>query len=378
MKICLVNSYYPPWIGGAETYVSNLAQRLAVRGHDVTVYCACSPLEPGERVEEGVLVRRLPSRLSFYGTPLVDFPSGMLREGFDVVHCGFPGPYLAALTSFVSVLRRVPSVVTWHNDLPAVTSAAGLLVGVHNLLSPLYLNAFRRIIATTGAYAGSSKVLKRYAGKVRVIPNGVDAVRFSPGVNGGVVREKYGFVGKKVALFVGALTPWHRYKGVDVLLEAFKAVSVKCGDLRLLVVGGGSLLEYYRGVAEGLGLGDRVVFAGGVNAGDLPGFYAACDFLVLPSLDRSEGFGLVLLEAMASGRVVVGCRVGGVVDVVENGVNGLLVEAGDVGGLGAGMVALCGDDGLRIRMGANGRRFAEKHDWSVVAERVAAVYREVV
>ena len=251
-----------------------------------------------------------------------------------------------------------------------------MLVGLHSAVSPLYLDHFQRIIATTGVYARRSETLRRYRDRVTVIPNGVDTRKFNPGVNGDPVRERYGLRGK-VVLFVGALTRWHGYKGLDVLLKAFRTVKDRLGDARLVVVGDGPMRDVYEGLAREYGLGSSVTFAGYADDSTLPLYYAACDLLVLPSKDSSEGFGLVLLEAMASGKPVIGSRVGGVVEVIEDARAGLLAAPGDPQSLAGSIIALCEDGKARQRMGEEGRRFAEEHDWSRVAGSVERVYREV-
>ena len=378
MKVCLVNSFYPPWIGGAETYVSSLARGLEGLGDRVTVYCASNPLPPGEAFEDGVRVRRMRAPLRLYGTPIAISPLNLFREDYDVIHCNFPSPYLAALFSWFGKVRGIPTVLTWHNDLPKVTSAAGLLVTTHNLLSRYYLTHYRRIIATTEVYSKTSYILRQYSSKVRVVPNGVDTERFSPAVGGDVVRRQHGLDGRKVVVFVGALTQWHAYKGLDSLLRAVKRASAGRDDLRLLVVGSGPMLPTYVRMAGDMGLGETVVFAGRASESTLPQYYAAGDMTVLPSRDRSEGFGLVLLEAMASGRAVIGTETGGIGEIVKGGQNGLLVRPGDDGGLGEAIVKLADDDALRARMGRTGRAFAEQHTWKKSVEMTRRIYQEAV
>ncbi len=378
MRICLVNSFYPPWIGGAETYTSNLARGLVRNGHEVTVYCACDPLLPGESTEEGVRVRRMRAPLRLYGTPIAVSPLNLFVEDYDIVHCNFPSPYLSALFSWFSRAKGIPAVLTWHNDLPYVTSAAGLLVRAHSLFSPAYLRYYDRIIATTSVYARTSYTLRRYPGKVRVVPNGVDTSRFSPLVSGDEVRARHGLEGRTVVLFVGALTQWHAYKGVDQLIAAFRVAASTNSDLRLLVVGRGSLLPSFKRQVSAASLEDKVIFAGQVSGDLLPHYYAACDFAVLPSKDRSEGFGLVLLEAMASGKPVIGSRVGGVTDVIRHGETGLLVDPVMPEPLADAIVKLGGDHRLRNELGRRGRAYAEGHDWSATVKLVEDVYREAI
>ncbi|HEV2390680.1 MAG TPA: glycosyltransferase family 4 protein [Nitrososphaerales archaeon] len=374
--MCLVNSFYPPWTGGAETYTSSLAKGLARNGHEVTVYCACNPLPPGESFEQGVRVRRMRAPIRLYGTPIAISPFNLLVEDYDIVHCNFPSPYLAALFSWFSKAKRIPSVLTWHNDLPRVTTAAGILVRAHDFLSPSYLEFYRRIIATTGVYAESSKTLRKYVKKVRVVPNGVDTTRFSPHLSGERIRETYGLQNKVVVLFVGALTQWHAYKGVDDLITAFKLSSSRQDSLRLLVVGSGPVLPFYENMVRNLSLADKVIFAKNVPDDLLPSYYAASDLVALPSKNRSEGFGLVLLEAMATAKPVIGSNVGGISGVIRQGETGLLVNPNEPESLAGAMLKLANDRDLRDYIGKNGRLFAEEHDWSATVAAVEKVYAE--
>jgi glycosyltransferase involved in cell wall biosynthesis len=378
LEICLVNSYYPPWIGGAETYVSNLAQTLSKRGNRVTIYCSSKPLKSDTTLQDGIKVVRMRTPLTFYGTPLVLFPASIVSNHFDIIHANFPSPFLASISASVSSLRKIPSVLTWHNDLPPVTSGAGMLVKIHDLVSPCYLSRFDRIIATTLAYTNKSKTLSRYMRKVRVIRNGVDTKKFNPSVSGYKVRQEYRLWKNKIILFVGALTRWHAYKGVDILILAFNITRKKYPDAALLLVGEGELAGEYRKLVAMLGLQEKVIFAGRVSDDRLPEYYAACDLAVLPSKDSSEGFGLTLIEAMATGKSVIGSSVGGIVDVISPGENGLLVAPQNIEDLAEAMNTLLNNEDLRTSLGSNGRLFAEHFDWHKVSERVEILYKEIL
>jgi glycosyltransferase involved in cell wall biosynthesis len=376
MKVALANSYYPPWIGGAETYVSNLAKALANRGHNVTVYCADRPVRSGQFLIDGVKIVRMTTPVTLYGTPITMFPSSILSENYDVLHSNFPSPFIAAFIAALSRFTNTPAVLTWHNDLPPVTSTAGLLIHLHNLFADSYLSTYRSIIATTEVYTRLSSLLRRYGHRVCVIPNGVDTLRFNPQVEGESVRAKHNLRGCLVVLFVGALTIWHSYKGVDLLLRSFGEVAKKYDTARLLIVGSGSLMPTYERLANELSLGNKVVFAGNVAEEQLANYYAASDVFVLPSKDYSEGYGLVLLEAMASGKPVVGSAVGGIVDVISHGKTGLLAMPSSAS-LSDALVELLTDEDRRLEMGNNGRRFAETRDWSIIARKTEEVYERI-
>jgi glycosyltransferase involved in cell wall biosynthesis len=377
MKVCLVNSFYPPYIGGAETYVSNLARNLVALGHEITVYCGDRPLAAGALYDGEVKVVRMRVPLSFYGTPLARFPASFATGDFDIIHCNFPNPYFTVISAAASRLEGVPAVLTWHNDLPAVTRAAATLVSINNIASVAYLTPYSKIIVTTNIYAKNSKMLRRERRKVEVIPNGVDTKTFNPQVECEWVKEKYHLKGYKTLIFVGALTTWHTYKGLDVLLKAFSLVRKDCDMLKLLIVGGGNLLDHYQRLAQETGADDRVVFSGRVGDGALPACYAASDFAVLPSRDSSEGFGLALLEAMACGKAVIGSGVGGIPEVIEDWKNGILVKPRDPEALANAIHALYMDDEVREKMGVAGREFAESRDWNIIAQKVSSLYHKV-
>ncbi len=380
MRVCIINTFFPPWRGGAETHVYNLARNLSKFGHEVIVFCADDPLQPGTYQIEGVTVKRLKDFGWLYGVPLIP---GLARELLnvkaDIIHAHFPNPFNATLSALTAYIRGIPSILTWHNDLPYVTRMAGFLAGLHDyFLSPVYLGFFRKIIATSKIYALSSRILLRNIEKVRVIPNGVDCRLFNPEVEGERIRKIYNLEGGIVILFVAALTKWHKYKGLDFLLKAFKIVKKNFVNARLLIIGEGPLRRNYESLALSLGINEDALFVGEVGEKELPEFYAASDMVALPSLDRSEGFGLTLLEGNASGRPVIGSKVGGVPEVIEDGYNGFLVRPHDENALAKAIEKLCNDENLRIRMGKNGRNFAEQLDWGDVSKKIENLYFEVI
>jgi len=380
MQICLVNSFFPPWRGGAETYTYNLARHLVARGHGVKVFCAAPPRKPGEHSVDGVRVNRLPVAAWICGTPItLDLPLALMKVDADLLHVGFPSPYNAFHVSLVSKLRGIPSVLTWHNDLPAVSSTASLLVRLHDsFVLPAYIGRYRSIISTTETYARESPILARWRSKVRIVPNGVDSRRFSPEVDGNAVRAKFALGDRPIVLFIGALTRWHSYKGLDILLKAFSLLAKTFRDVALLIIGDGELRTRYEKMAIDLRIRHDVFFFGDVDDLHLPSFCAASDFLVLPSKDRSEGFGLTILEENACGKPAIGSKVGGIPAVISHGYNGLLVPPCDPSKLCEAMRYLLENVEERLEMGRKARMFAEKRDWSVVARETESIYKDIL
>jgi glycosyltransferase involved in cell wall biosynthesis len=161
----------------------------------------------------------------------------------------------------------------------------------------------------------------------------------------------------RILLTVARLTASDSYKGVDHVIQALPAVLSVVPDLYYVVVGEGDDRQRLERLAVDAGVEDRVMFAGARADAELAGYYRACDAYVMPS--RSEGFGIVYLEAMSCGKPVVAANSGGAPEVVEDGVTGLLVEYGDVPTLACSLTRLLTDRECRQRMGEAGRRRVE-------------------
>jgi 1,2-diacylglycerol 3-alpha-glucosyltransferase len=153
------------------------------------------------------------------------------------------------------------------------------------------------------------------------VPTGVDCSRFQPDNYDIEFLHRYGLQGKKVVLHVGRLS---KEKRLDIALGAVKELSGTDPHLRLLVVGGGPALEHYKDMVRDLGISDRVVFTGFLPDRDLEVAYATCDMLVISSTFETQG--LVVLEAMASGRPVAGMRARAIPEFVQEGKNGCLFD----------------------------------------------------
>ena len=201
--------------------------------------------------------------------------------------------------------------------------------------------------------------------RLHLIPPGVN-----PSLFVGPFEDPFSGVGKPRVLFVGRLTP---QKGVGTLVAAVGLL--KDPSARVLLVGDGPERPALERQAERIGVGDRLHFVGFLAHERLPAMFSHADLLVLPSL--YEELGTVLLEAMQAGLPIVASKTGGVPDVIEDGVNGLLVPPADPGALARAIDRLLADSGLarRLSEGAQGR--GKDYGWEVLAGRVLAVYHGV-
>jgi glycosyltransferase involved in cell wall biosynthesis len=335
-------------------------------------------LKPGIYSDAGIDIDRLRLIGRLYGTPIpVGLKDALKEIDADIFHANFPSPYFAYNVSRTAHLRKIPAILTWHNDLPPVTSSAKLLIEIHDkLVLPRYIHGYRQIIATSSIYASQSRILSQFAKMVTVIPNGVDCERFNPEVDSSNVRRQLETDQKFVLLFVAALTKWHRYKGLEILLQAMKIACETEERIMLVIVGGGELKFEFESLANTLNLKKKVVFVGDISDKLLPGYYGACDVLVLPSKDMSEGFGLTLLEANATGKPCIASNIGGIPSVIENDYNGILVPPNDPLSLAQAIISLAKDSEKCLKFGENGRKLALLRDWREIAARTEQVYMQ--
>lgn len=374
MKIALVSEYYYPLLGGITEHVYNLAKSLSARGHDVTVITHNIkprkhhhyPDEPADfrvvRFGRGMTIYSNGSfaRITLgrrLGEELAEF---FEREQFDIIHSHSP---LTPILPLVAVRRSnaLATVGTFHTYFDRSRGYEILKKKSQEHMEMLD----GRIVVSDACV----EALSRYFDTdYRVIPNGIDPDYFTPEAP---KLEQFDD-GKLNILFVGRFDPRN---GLRTMLEAFKKVKAGFRNCRLIVVGDGPLKPYYRSLVS-KDLAPDVHFAGLVNGGR-PGYYSSADIYCSPCTKAS--FGVVLLEAMASGKPIVASDINGYRLVMEHGNQGLMVPEADVDAFADALLVLLSDRELREKMGQSGRRTAvEKFSWSLVAERVEAYYRQLI
>lgn len=319
---------------------------------------------------DGVNVVKAGRLLAVASTPL---SVGLLREAralsADVVnlHMPYPPGDLAAR----AVGGAPPLVVTYHSDIVRQQR----LLQLYRPLLQATLKRASRIIATSGPYVESSPFLRSLEKKCRVVPLSVDAARFAtvaPERVASLKRRWARSAGDYIVLSVGVL---RYYKGLHFLLDAMAQV-----DATLVVVGDGPEMQRLKDLAQAFGIARRVHFAGHVSDQELPAYYHAADVFVLPSHLRSEAFGVVQLEAMASGLPVISTALGTGTSVVnQHGSTGFVVPPADGQALARSIEVLGANPELRRSFGANGRQRVE-HEYTHerMVERTEAVYREAI
>lgn len=361
MRLLVATPWLFPRGGGLERYAHTLSTRLARQG--VEVVCLGHASAPVDETRDDLRRIGLAPQVRLSNTPLgvpiARRARALLREdGFDVVSVHTPVPGTAELVAAAARREGVPYVVTYH---------AGTLAGPGGILSlaaRLHARTFeRRMLARASGLVAVSPYVAEHVFRGRacaVVPPGVDAARFAPG--GPSVPGR--------VLFVGPVSRAYAWKGFATLFEAFERLSTFLPEAHLRVVGSGDLVARYEARAKDAGLASRLSFATGVDDGALVREYQAASVVVLPSLSPAESFGMVLAEANACGRPVVGSRVGGIPSFVEDGVNGLLVPPGDAPALAQALARVLEDRALAQRLGRAGReKVLAHHRWDRLADR---------
>lgn len=355
MYLGIVSAVYPPLRGGMATVTSAEARALA-KLHDVTVFTLHESTVARSDDVPVVRMRAFP-RISLGGcVPQLFFH--LLK--CDVVYAHLPAyGFMTSLLLWKLITRR-RLIVTLHMD-PVGTGWRRVAFAVLRPWLRVVLRAADVVRVSSGAFA-RAPILKGLS-SVEIIPFGIDGNVFCPR---GVYEAR-----DNAALFVGRLSRTHYFKGVRQLLEAFARVPQPTA---LWIVGDGNLRASYEQHARALGIADRVIFFGALSDDALRARYARARVTVLTSTDSSETFGMVLLEAMASGCPVIASQLPGVDQVVRHNQTGLLVPPTDVAALADALTSLLNDPVRAVRFSIAARSHALTYaSWGVVAERLSGL-----
>jgi glycosyltransferase involved in cell wall biosynthesis len=381
-------------------FILNLCKELQKRGIDIEVL---APHDDGFKRHEnwaGIPVSRFPyfyplrfqrlcygagilknmkgSPLAFAQLPFFLFAElchalGLAQQKkFDLVHAhwsipqGFTGLLLRKLC-------RIPCVTSLHGS------------DVHGLNFPFLRTLNKKVILDSDACTANSRATADRAhgisgrGDIRVIAMGVDIDFFAKSV-GRVTTPNHEGRQDKIILFAGRLID---VKGVEHLVKAFPAVLEKQANAKLLVVGSGPCKEDLVSLSERLHLQEKVVFQDAVSQEELVRYYSMADVFVLPSVTtdegETEGLGVVLLEAMASGVPVIGTGVGGIPDIIKDGETGLLAVEKNPKDLAEKICRLLTDGDLRKKVTENGLRLVtQKFSWDGIAKEYAGLYEMLI
>ncbi|MFB6226540.1 MAG: glycosyltransferase family 4 protein [Candidatus Paceibacteria bacterium] len=382
MKIAQVSPAYPPYGGGMGKVVQQTSSSLEQLGHKLVVFtpdyagrtfsddrvCALTPKLPLENI--------ISKLISIDNAAPIPQLKGKLSS-FDLVHLHYP--FFGTDRIVYNWSRKnkdTPLVVTYHMD----PIGSGLKEVIFKIYRHIYqrkiLTAADKIIASTFDYIKHSFASHHFSsnkGKWAEVPFGVDLDKFKPTTPADGFFNTYKIESdKKTALFVGGMDEAHEFKGVPLLFEAFSKLENK-QNYQLVLVGEGALKSKYEKMAEDLGLEESVNFVGYINEDRLSEFYSQADVFVLPSVSRNEAFGLVLLESIACNTPVIASDLPGVREVAKQA--GTTFQVGDSDDLAEKINSVL--NGSKI-FSESLRERIQDNDWSTGAERIEAIYQDLV
>jgi len=366
MKIIQTPVRFYPYPGGVENYALNISKELARLGNKVKVICANEP-KSDIRNFNGFKIERLDYLCKIANTNLtLSLPFRLWKEKFDIMHTYLPTPWSADWSAIIGKLRGKKVVISYCNDITGD--------GVGNIISKIYNNTLLKLtlkladkIITIGPnYLQSSKYLKKYSSKVQFIPIGVDRKIFKK-----IDIKKQ----NNTIFFLSILDEYHAYKGLDYLLEAIKSVKKEIPNIKLIVGGKGKLLEYYKVKTKKLAIENNVEFQGFIPDEKLVECYNKCEVFVLPSIDSTqEGFGIVLLEALACGTPVITTDIVGIAQEIKEYKTGIVIKPKNIEALSKATVEILKN---RNEFSKNIPTLISKFDIRKLVQEIVNCYYEV-
>ncbi|MDT8397334.1 MAG: glycosyltransferase [Pseudomonadales bacterium] len=380
MRILHIGKYYPPFAGGIENFMAALLPVQAASGDEVAVLVHQHRRGRPFGVEQMKQVRvyRVPiwGRLLF--VPLSPWYARHLARVIgqfkpDILHIHMPNvsPFWVL---FLKCCRDLPVVIHWHADVVASELHRGLALGYrfYRPFEQALLARSQAIIVTSPAYMKSSVALQSWQDKCHVVPLGLMPQASPDPVKLGLRAIKYwgNNTSSLRVLGVGRLS---YYKGHEFLVRAVAGLA----DVQAIIVGSGDQYPRLQKLIEDVGAGEQFALYGAAPEAELQDLLQSCDCLCLPSIERTEAFGLVLLEAMRLGKAVIASDVpgAGMGWVVDHELNGLLVPPANVMALQNALLRLRDDPDLGIRLGQAGRqKFGQMFAIDRVADSIHRLY----
>lgn len=354
MKIIQTSKAYSPFLGGVETVVQQLAEGFVEHHQLESRVVVCNDgRHTRHDTRKGVSITYAGTLARLASLPISpSFPVHLLRETGDILHIHEPflvGPFVYLTFSWLAKKRFKRLVIWWHSDVIRQRALARIYTPLHRAI----LRAADAITVATPGHISASTFLGDFTSKCHIIHYGVDPARFvmTHELQQRVlaIRQQYN---KPLVLFVGRLI---YYKGAEYLVQAMHLLP----DAHLIMVGNGPLKPELETLArEGH---NNVTFLPPLQQQDLAAMYHACDVFVLPSVENSEGFGIVQLEAMACGKPVITSDLPtGVTYVNVDGKTGLVVPRRQAQPLANAIQTLLENAELRQKLGAYARNRVEQ------------------
>jgi len=371
------NSYFSDYAcGGSVLATHSLVKEISKMGHEIKVFTTSKDSKNYVEISGNIEVHR-------YGTQLNLLSSNLsfglffepIKYDVDLVHVSFdipPGPFAGYM---YAKKKNIPLIVTYHGDWEENYGNIIRKIGVslnNKFLVDKILSYADVIISPSKLYIKSSKYLTNHEEKTVIIPNGINLEEFHTSYSKQECREKLDLPrDKNIILFFGYLSP---YKSPDILLRSFAEVLKENPNVILLFAGSGEMEHKLQIISKELGIEQDVRFAGFIEKNLRVFYYKSSDIFCLPSTMSTECYPLAILEAMASGVPVVASEIGGIPDIIENNVNGLLVPPKDEEKLKDALILLLDNPEICEKFSETAFHGIKKYLWENIAEETEKLY----
>ncbi len=378
IKLAHLVCVLPPYGGGLGVAAHNQAELMVEAGFDVTVIAP-------EQSETNKVTRKYkidPVRSIFQlGHGLIAPTLYQKLFSYDIVHLHFPffGAIFPAIRAKIKRGDKLKLVVTYHQDLILAGWKSLYYKLVMYFLTPILLRLADKIVVSTFDYVRSSFIKNYFQANEKKFAEISFSVseQFTPNTKNEKLLQKHKLKPDDfIVLFVGGLDWAHYFKGVDNLIEAFTQIQEPL--IKALIVGSGNLKSTYEKQVEEARLEEKVLFTGYVPDELLPEYYNLADVVILPSVERNEAFGIVLIEAMACGKPILASDLPGVRTVVEDGANGLVLQPRSVNDIIEKILMIYNNTTLKQTLSLNAQQtVAKKYRPLIIKNKLQNLYNNL-
>lgn len=364
MKILHLGKLCPPNEGGIELFSYDLLEYLNSKGIQADLLCFGDSTFKDDY--SGFKYFSCKMNLKLSSAPLsIDFLKNFMKlvKNYDIIHVHSPNP----IAEVLSIFSPKPVIIHWHSDIVKQK----ILYKFYKPFQQMALKKAKRVICTSPQYLVSSKQLERHKEKAVIIPVGLNPKRlFCDKQDEKFLELRNKVKGKKIILSIGRLI---YYKGFEYLIQAAKYLP---DNVVVVIAGDGPLYSKLKGMIDQLGLKDKVFLTGRVN--DIGIFLRNCDLFCLPSIERSEAFGLVLVEALFYGKPLVTTDVygSGMSYVNKDGETGLVASPKDPKALASAINKILSDSNLYKKFSDNAKERFKEFEISSIGDRIIQIYKE--
>lgn len=365
MKIIFVTPYYYPSIGGVQNYVKNIAEGLYKKYNYRSVIITSSlDNKYKEEIINGLKVYRLPYWFRISNSPInplwyFQIKKIIMKENPKIINLHSPVPFIADIAAIIARSNNIPFILTYHSG----HMKKGKFL-IDKFLKIYEMKILKKIIDNASLIIS---IYPEFLKKELKIEKNI--FHITPGVNTNIFKPKKTNI-QNTILYVGRIEKNSEMKGIKYILDAIKIIKTNIQNIKLVIVGDGDALKSYKEYTKQLGLTQHVAFLGFQKGKKLVSCYQNSNLLILPSYTDAESFGIVLIEAMACKKPVIGTNVGGIPFIIKHEKNGLLIPSKNSKAIAKAVIEILSNSKLATIMGENGyNRVIKEFTWEKQIEK---------